>query len=61
MIMNALYGVWPDTANPADHHYPARITKADKKYENRLDFKDIKFPLKNEKHSQNWKKELYLD
>ena len=46
MVMNALYGVWPDTANPADHHYPARITKADKKYENRLDFKDIKFPLK---------------
>ena len=31
--------------NPADHH-PARITKADKDFAKRLDFKDIKFPVK---------------
>ena len=31
--------------NLADHH-PARITKVDKNSEKRLDFKDIKFPVK---------------
>ena len=31
--------------NPADHH-PARITKADKDIAKKLDFKDIKFPVK---------------
>ena len=31
--------------NPADHN-PRRITKADKDFEKRLDFKDIKFPVK---------------
>ena len=31
--------------NPADHHR-ARITKADKDFAKRLDFKDIKFPVK---------------
>ena len=31
--------------NPADHH-PARITKADKDFAKKLDFKDIKFPVK---------------
>ena len=31
--------------NPADHHL-ARITKADKDFAKRLDFKDIKFPVK---------------
>ena len=31
--------------NPADHN-PRRITKADKDFAKRLDFKDIKFPLK---------------
>ena len=31
--------------NPVNHH-PARITKADKDFANRLDFKDIKFPVK---------------
>ena len=31
--------------NPADHH-PARITKDDKDFAKRLDFKDIKFPGK---------------
>ena len=37
MIMNAL--------NPADRT-PARITKADKEFAKKLDFKDIKFPVK---------------
>ena len=31
--------------NPADHH-PARITKADKDFAKKLDFKDLKFPVK---------------
>ena len=31
--------------NPADHN-PRRITKADKDFAKRLDFKDIKFPVK---------------
>ena len=31
--------------NPADHH-PARITKADEDFAKKLDFKDIKFPVK---------------
>ena len=31
--------------NPADHH-SARITKADKDFPKKLDFKDIKFPFK---------------
>ena len=31
--------------NPADHH-SARITKADKDFAKRLDFKDIQFPVK---------------
>ena len=31
--------------NPADHN-PRRITKADKDFTNRLDFKDTKFPVK---------------
>ena len=31
--------------NPANHH-PARITKADKDFANRLDFKDINIPVK---------------
>ena len=30
---------------PADYH-PARITKAGKDFAKRLDFKDIKFPVK---------------
>ena len=33
--------------NPADH-YPARITETDKGIAKRLDFKDIKFPIKIE-------------
>ena len=36
--------------NPADHHL-ARITKADKDFAKKLDFKDIKFPVKiNDNH-----------
>ena len=31
--------------NPADHN-PTRITKSDKDFAKRLDFKDIKFPVK---------------
>ena len=31
--------------NPSNHH-PARITKAGKDFAKRLDFKDIKFPVK---------------
>ena len=31
--------------NPADHN-PRRITKSDKDFAKRLDFKDIKFPVK---------------
>ena len=31
--------------NPTDHH-PAKITKADKKFAKKLDFKDIKFSVK---------------
>ena len=31
--------------HPADQN-PARITKADKDFAKRLDFKDIKFPVK---------------
>ena len=31
--------------NPADHH-PTRITKADKDFAKKPDFKDIKFPVK---------------
>ena len=31
--------------NPADYH-PATITKANKDFANRLDFKDMKFPIK---------------
>ena len=31
--------------NPADHN-PRRITKVDKDFAKRLDFKDIKFPVK---------------
>ena len=33
-------------SHPADHHHPARITKADEDFSKRLDFKDIKFPIK---------------
>ena len=43
MIMNALMnGV---CFNPADHNL-RRTTKADKDFVKRLDFKDIKFPVK---------------
>ena len=44
MIMNALSDQIR-YLNPPDHH-PARITKAEKYFTKRLDFKDIKFPVK---------------
>ena len=31
--------------NPANHH-PERITKADKDFNKKIDFKDVKFPDK---------------
>ena len=43
MIMNAL--VFIQILNPEDHN-PARITKAEKDFAKKLDFKDIKFPVK---------------
>ena len=46
IIMNALNGVSiVRYLNPANK-YPARITKADKDFAKKLDFKDIKFPVK---------------
>ena len=46
IIMNALNGVnIVRYLNPANK-YPARITKADKDFAKKLDFKDIKFPVK---------------
>ena len=44
MIMNALNGVWSDL-HPAAHN-PTRITKADKGFSKRIDFKDIELPVK---------------
>ena len=43
--------------HPADHHV-AISTKADKDFVKRLDFKYIRFPVKN-CHSQTWKKEFH--
>ena len=43
MIMNAL--VFIQILNPEDHN-PVRITKAEKDFAKKLDFKDIKFPVK---------------
>ena len=46
--MNAFNGVLSDKLNPlnpADHN-PRWITKADKRFAKRLDFKDIKLPVK---------------
>ena len=39
---------------PATHN-PRRITKADKDFEKRLDFKDIKFPVKIRDIHKIWK------
>ena len=44
--------------NPTDHH-SARITKAEKDFAWRLDFKKHKNPIKNERNSQNRKKEFH--
>ena len=43
--MNALNGTLVRYLNPVDYQ-SARITKADKDSANRLDFKDIKLPVK---------------
>ena len=43
--MNALNRVWVTYWNPADHH-SARFTIADKGFAKKIDFKDIKFPVK---------------
>ena len=57
MIMNVLNGVWSDTY-PADHN-PRRITKSDKDFAKRLDFKNIKFPVKIKDIHKITKKELH--
>ena len=41
MVMNALNGVWSNT-----NYHPARIPKGDKDFEKRLDFEELKFPVK---------------
>ena len=44
--------------NPADHH-PATTRKFDKMFESKLDYKDIKFPIKIRDFYKKWKKELH--
>ena len=59
MIMNALSDQIR-YLNPPDHH-PARITKAEKYFTKRLDFKDIKFPVKpRDSHKIEKKKKILL-
>ena len=41
------------------HHHPARIRKADKDFAKKLDFKDIKFPVKIRDIQEIEKKEFY--
>ena len=41
------------------NHHPAGITKSDKEFTKRLDFKDIKFPVKTRDIQKIEKKELY--
>ena len=43
--------------NPADHN-PAGITKADKDFTKKIDFKDIKFPVKTRDIHKTEKKNL---
>ena len=44
---------------PEDHH-PAKITKANKDFAKRLDFKDMKFPVKiKDIHKIEKKKKIY--
>ena len=45
--------------NPADHN-PRRITKANKDFAKRLDFKDIKFPIKSRDIHKVEKKKILL-
>ena len=55
MIMNALIRY----LNPADRN-PARITKANKEFTKKLDFKNIKFPVKiRDIHKIEKKKEFH--
>ena len=44
--MNALNGVSIVRYLNSANKYPARITKADKDFPKKLDFKEIKFPVK---------------
>ena len=46
--------------NPADHH-PGRITKADKDFAKKLDFKDIKFLVKIRDMYKTEKKKNFID
>ena len=43
--MNTVKWCLVKSLNPANY-YPARITKADKEFVKKIDFKNIKFPLK---------------
>ena len=43
--------------NPADHHI-ARITKVEKDFLKRIDFKDIKFPVKTKDIHNTEKREF---
>ena len=55
MLMNASLVRY---LNPANHHL-ARITKADKEFAKRLDFKDMKFLVKTRDNHKIEKKEFY--
>ena len=59
MTMNAINGVWSDIYIPGDYH-PARITKAEKYFAKRLDFKDIKCPVKSRDFHNIEKKKILL-
>ena len=62
MIINGLNGVGR-ILKLCVYHNTKRITKSDKSFAMRLDFKDIKFPDKLHKHShsQNRKEEFHQD
>ena len=53
---------WPIARylNPTDHN-PRRTIKADKDFDKKLDFKDIKFPVKIRDIHKIEKKEFYQD
>ena len=54
MIINTLNDVWLDTS---DHHL-SRIRKVDKLFVDKLDFQDIKLPVKIEDVLKTEKKEF---